>query len=63
MTGQQLMEAGAEWHRNTIMELLGSHLRHLEGRLEKNPKDPTLQQLAAQIVWLRAQIHALPLVE
>jgi cell fate (sporulation/competence/biofilm development) regulator YmcA (YheA/YmcA/DUF963 family) len=57
------MEAGAEWHRGRIMDLLGSHLRHLEGRLEKNPKDQTLQQLAAQIVWLRAQIKALPLVE
>lgn len=57
------MEAGAEWHRNTIMDLLNGHLHHLEGRLEKNPKDQTLQQLAAQIVWLRAQIKALPLVE
>jgi hypothetical protein len=63
MHPRQHMEAGAEAFRDRVTDKLGDHLRHLEARLAKDPKDATLQQLAAQLVWLRAQVLAMPLVE
>lgn len=63
MHPRQHMEAGAERFRDSVVERMNAQLKHLELRLLKDPKDSTLQQLAAQLVWMRAQILSLPLVD